>query len=466
MARPRGRSTGPGIALTALGLAAAGALAACGSGASGSGCRVPADCQLPPGSVCRVATCDQATGACGTAPAPAGTALADPTPGDCHALACDGAGATQPVTDDTDHPADGACSLGQCTAGVPSQAPLAARTPCGTGGLCDGAGACLACLVAADCGAPTACAAPTCGAGGVCGASLQPIGTPCGPGQACDGAGGCAAACLVPADCPGADTECHTRTCGAAGLCGAIDAAAGTALSVQVAGDCRKAVCDGAGGATSVNDDGDVPPPAGACTVGACAAGVPSQVGAPARTPCGGGQLCDGLGACLACLAPADCGADSACAARTCSAGVCGISDAAPGTSCGSGQACDGAGTCAAVCPAGAPVQLTVKNYLSWCSVSLGGGAPSALPVQTACVAAGPVALSATALLGFQLGAAPWHDTDGDHGAGDPGTVTGSGQAAVSSTTVTVGGTGDCAWVCCDFLPPFSGACPVANQCP
>jgi hypothetical protein len=115
-------------------------------------------------------------------------------------------------------------------------------------------------------------------------------------------------------------------------------------------------------------------------------------------------------------------------------------------------------------CAGGTPVALTVKNYLSWCSVSLAGQAASSASAQTVCVAAGPVSVSATALAGFELGPAPWHDTAGDHGAGDPGTVTGTGQSASSATTVTAAGSATCAWVCC----PFTGGtgCPAANQCP
>jgi len=123
-------------------------------------------------------------------------------------------------------------------------------------------------------------------------------------------------------------------------------------------------------------------------------------------------------------------------------AAVLGLSALLPG--CGSSGG--SAGTPA--CSGSTPVALTVKNILSWCSVSVAGMASSTSPSTTDCVAAGPIALSATARTGFELGSAPWHDTDGDHGAGDPGTVTGSGQSAASATTLTVGGSTGCAWVC------------------
>lgn len=104
-------------------------------------------------------------------------------------------------------------------------------------------------------------------------------------------------------------------------------------------------------------------------------------------------------------------------------------------------------------------VDLTVLNYLNWCSVSIAGAAPSTGASQTACVQPGAVSLSATPLTGFQLGLAPWHRTDGDHGTGELGTVTGN----ASTATVTVSGA-QCVWVCCEFTG--GGGCPTANQCP
>ncbi len=130
----------------------------------------------------------------------------------------------------------------------------------------------------------------------------------------------------------------------------------------------------------------------------------------------------------------------------------------------GGGASADATFTISA-CPIGSSlVSLTVKNYLSWCSVSVAGIAPSTSPSVTICVAAGSVPLSAMALVGFELGGATWHDTAGDHGAGDPGTVTGSGQSATSSTTVVANGSATCVWACC----PFSNGsgCPSVNQCP
>jgi hypothetical protein len=125
-----------------------------------------------------------------------------------------------------------------------------------------------------------------------------------------------------------------------------------------------------------------------------------------------------------------------------------------------SGTSSSGTGGCGSA----TPVALTVKNFVSWCSVSVAGAAASSAATQTMCVAAGAVDLSATANATFVLGPTPWHDTAGDTGSGDPGTVTGSGQASQSATTVTVSGASACVWVCC---PGATGtpACPTTNQC-
>jgi hypothetical protein len=109
---------------------------------------------------------------------------------------------------------------------------------------------------------------------------------------------------------------------------------------------------------------------------------------------------------------------------------------------------------------------LKVKNYLSWCSVTVNGGAASTLPEQDVTVAPGSIDVSAVAVAGFELGPAPWHDTIHDTGTGDPGTVTGSGQTASSATMAVVGASNKCVWVCCPFAVPAGSGCPTADQCP
>jgi hypothetical protein len=80
--------------------------------------------------------------------------------------------------------------------------------------------------------------------------------------------------------------------------------------------------------------------------------------------------------------------------------------------------------------------------------------------VQTVCVADGTVDLKASPLQGFELGTKPWHDTAGDTGSGDPGTVTNGSD----STTVVVSGNSKCVWVCCETAGTTD--CPTSDQCP
>src|SRR5262249_17296448 len=70
------------------------------------------------------------------------------------------------------------------------------------------------------------------------------------------------------------------------------------------------------------------------CTDDVCENGVPVSKPAAAGTACAmGGSLCDGMGACVECLAPADCaGMDDVCQTRTCTQGKCGKSLAPAGT--------------------------------------------------------------------------------------------------------------------------------------
>ena len=145
--------------------------------------------------------------------------------------------------------------------------------------------------------------------------------------------------------------------------------------------------------------------------------------------------------------------------------GDAGVADGGGSTDAGSADAgvVDGGRANDAGSDAGSPPNLTVKNYLAWCSVSVNGGATSPAAVQAVNVPPGTIPLTHVALAGFKLGL--WHHTSGDtDGGGDPGTVTGSGQSASSATTVVVGGTPACVWVCCPFTSGLG--CPATDQCP
>jgi hypothetical protein len=113
--------------------------------------------------------------------------------------------------------------------------------------------------------------------------------------------------------------------------------------------------------------------------------------------------------------------------------------------------------------PDGTPgsTQLTVKNFLSWCSVSVNGAAAATTATQTVTVDPGTIDLVATAASAtFEIGPGMWHHTDGDTGTGDDGTVSGD----MSTAQVTVGADATCVWVCCPFASDGSG-CDVAEQC-
>ena len=107
--------------------------------------------------------------------------------------------------------------------------------------------------------------------------------------------------------------------------------------------------------------------------------------------------------------------------------------------------------------------QLTVKNYLSWWSVTVNGGSASTAAQQQVFVQPGDIPLTATkASAAFEIGPSMWHHTTGDtSGSGEDGTqVNGT-----SSTTATVTSTaGKCVWVCCPFTN--GTGCNVADQCP
>jgi hypothetical protein len=336
-----GSSSGTGGATTTSTTSAStGGMGGTGGTTSSTGggmpCLAPSDCP-DPGNECVDRTCDASL--CGTKPKAAGTVTAAQTTGDCKQKQCDGAGNVVDANLDTDLPVDGLeCTDDVCTAGVASNPFKAINTTCGAGGAlkCDGAGACVGCTTAVDCGQDTECQTRTC-SGGACGVvnalqgkmvtaqvtgdcqvaqcdgagavetvpdnadlpvdgetctqdlctagvpSNPPLaaGTACaeGTGTQCDGAGKCAE-CLVANDCPGQDTECQKRAC-TMGACGVTFTAMGTALGTQAAGDCKKAVCDGAGGTTSQNDDTDLPNDNNVCTTDVCTAGVPSHANAP-----------------------------------------------------------------------------------------------------------------------------------------------------------------------------------------
>jgi hypothetical protein len=373
------------------------------------GCTTASEC---PGvdDECKRRTCK--SGACGFDYTSNGTPVAAQTGGDCKRNVCNGAGAIVPATDDTDKPVDGKqCTDDVCTGGVPSNPATSAGTTCTeTGGkVCNGGGVCVGCTSASQCpGTDTECQTRTCNAG-VCGMSYAssgtlvaaqttgdckknvcngsgaivpqnddpdkpvdgkqctsdvctsgvpsnpnlPSGTACteGGGTKCNGSGACVQ-CLAPTECPGTDGPCQTRTC-SAGVCGMSTKGAGAPAATQITGDCHVDLCTAAGGVIPNVDDTDKPVDGKQCTLDVCTSGVPSNPPAPAGTPCteSGGKVCNGSGACVACVVDGDCGTSDFCVTRTCNAGVCKTTNTAIGTAlptqtkgdCHEAQ-CDGSG--------------------------------------------------------------------------------------------------------------------------
>ena len=161
-------------------------------------------------------------------------------------------------------------------------------------------------------------------------------------------AGAVDAGCASPAQCPAPASECEVATC-SAGACGTAPKATGTTCASS-----GGHLCDGAGACVACVQNADCPASANDCTAPTCQAGVCGTANKAAGASCAtsGGRLCDGAGACVACLQNADGPATgTTCAAGLCSAGVCGTAFVAAGTSCNdhAGVVCDGAGTCSAM---------------------------------------------------------------------------------------------------------------------
>ena len=257
----------------------------CSSSATCVQCNMATDC---PGSdtECHIRTC--VSNLCGVTNTSAGSPTAAQAPGDCHQNQCDGAGNIVGVADNSDVPADDGnqCTDDTCSAGTPVHPPKANTATCNQGGsFCSGAGACVACNLAAQC--------------------------------------------------PGTDTECHSRTC-TSNTCGISNVGNGTVTSAQTAHDCHQNRCDGSGNITSAIDDTDVPSDDGnQCSDEICTAGVASHPAQPLNTPCsqGGGTFCSATAVCAPCNAPTQCpGVDTECQARSCSSNTCGIDFTAAGT--------------------------------------------------------------------------------------------------------------------------------------
>jgi hypothetical protein len=115
----------------------------------------------------------------------------------------------------------------------------------------------------------------------------------------------------------------------------------------------------------------------------------------------------------------------------------------------------------------GGGATLTVMNFLSWCSVSVNGGAASTAATVTASVPTGAVATIAImpASSAFEIGADPWFGVAENDGGAAAGTDMGSGTTETSTATVFVSGN-QCVSVCCELPNNSPTPCPTTNPCP
>jgi hypothetical protein len=280
-----GTASGTGGASTG---SASGGSTSAGTMSSGTGtttmlpCKDPSDC---PGkeTECQTRTCDG--NLCGIGFKPSGLSVASQFAGDCQKIVCDGQGALAQQVDDTDLPDDSnPCTQDVCTAGAPSHPASAFGTSCGGALTCDNKGQCTGCA---------------------------------GPG-----------------DCPGADTDCQTRSCTST-VCGFIYKPSGTVVTMQTPADCKQNVCNGMGAVSVTFDAMDPQDDGNPCTADGCSNGSPTHSNLPAGGACtaNGGSVCSGSGDCVQCVIASTCpGQDDECKKRSCTAGSCGFSFTPSGT--------------------------------------------------------------------------------------------------------------------------------------
>jgi hypothetical protein len=223
--------------------------------ADGAPCFTAAECCS---QSCTAGSCGQPSG-CGPGLTTCNAACVDLT---SDPLNCGACGSQCPIGAACQN---GACMAPSCVDAIKN----GAETDVDCGGVCPPCAAGYSCVTGADC------------VTGVC------------------TAGTCAQAqCLSAADCPGAATECQAPTC-TGGVCGFVNAPAGTPVSMQIPGDCKQVMCDGAGFFVTIPNDADLVDDGNPCTVDMCSGGTPLQLLAPAGTACGPSSVCDGAGNCI-----------------------------------------------------------------------------------------------------------------------------------------------------------------------
>ncbi len=180
--------------------------------------------------------------------------------------------------------------------------------------------------------------------------------------------------CADPSQCSDPMNECLVGTCEME-ACGIAAVPSGTpTLAGQLAGDCRRKVCDGAGTVAIVNDDNDPVDDLNDCTADTCSSG--QHVFTPIAGTCAqsGGTMCGdpagpNAGQCVECNVDADCttmgyvcdlaGGTNTCVPATCSDGAQNGNET--GVDCG-GDAC---GECI-----GLPCQTSTDCQSGFCDAN------------------------------------------------------------------------------------------------
>lgn len=129
-------------------------------------------------------------------------------------------------------------------------------------------------------------------------------------------------ACTKASECPGVDTLCGWRACDK-GTCSRFVAQNNGSSFSQIYGDCRNVRCDNGVPFNDVND-GDKYDDGNSCTNDVCKNGTPSNPFKMAGAQCSNNNVCDGKGACVACLGDGDCeGTTPKCVGNYCVALTC-----------------------------------------------------------------------------------------------------------------------------------------------
>ena len=260
-------------------------------------------CQFP---VCTSNSCGLDNSPPGT-PAPPGSQ----TPGDCMLVVCDGSGGTTSQVQNGDIPIDGnECTGDVCTAGVPSNPPLAPESPCtaNPGWVCNGLGACVECATNNQCSPPDSCDTTTwtCGCvplscldlGLTCGSGASGCGTPLN----CDN--GMQDGTESDVDCGGMPSACARRCevgdqCNSSLDCENMNCVDGYCCDAPCNAECEACNLPGNEGMCTGEAQGTPCPEGdGECTQGFCdmnrnCQAVPANEGGSCNTvPCLPGQMC------------------------------------------------------------------------------------------------------------------------------------------------------------------------------